>query len=57
MCRLFPGIPIFRGVFFIKSARRECMYGWVKNCIVTCKKKVFFDVKKGLRGILELKDS
>ena len=36
MCRLFPCIPIFRG-FLIKKCKKMCMYGGVKNCIVTCK--------------------
>ena len=35
MYRLFPCIPIFRG-FFIKSAKRMCIYDCVKNRIGTC---------------------
>ena len=41
MCRLFPCIPIFWGVFFIKSAKRMCTCDYVKNRFVTCKKCIF----------------
>ena len=36
MCMLFPCIPIFKGVFFIKSAKRMCIGDYVKNHIGTC---------------------
>ena len=41
MSRLFPCIPIFRGVFFIKSAKRMCICNYVKIRIGTCKKCAF----------------
>ena len=47
MCRLFPCIPIFRGVVFIKKCRKMCMCVGVKNCIVTCEKCIFL-CKKGI---------
>ena len=50
MYRLFPCIPIFRG-FFIKSAKRMCICDYVKNRIGTCKKCVFFSLKKGIREL------
>ena len=35
MYKLFPCIPIFRGVFFIKSAKKMCIYDYVENRIGT----------------------
>ena len=37
MYRLFPCIPIFRGSFFIKSAKKMRIYDYVKNRIGTFK--------------------
>ena len=46
MFRLFPCIPIFRGGggggAFIKKCKKICMSGWVKNCIVTFEKCIFW---------------
>ena len=44
MYRLFPCIPIFSELFSIKSAKRVCICGYVKNRIVICKECEF--VKK-----------
>ena len=41
MCRLFPCIPIFRGVFLLKSVKK-CVCVGVKNHIVTCRKCMFW---------------
>ena len=49
MCRLFPCISIFffgGGGGLIKSVKRMCMYGWVKNWIVTCEKMYFWCEKR-----------
>ena len=35
MYRLVPCIPIFRDFVFIKSAKRMCIYDYVKNGIGT----------------------
>ena len=53
MYRLGPCIPIFRGVFFIKSAKRMCMYEYVKNCIGTYKKCIF-RFEKGYKQAIAL---
>ena len=47
MFRLFPCIPIFRGGEggrgrLLKSVKKICMSGWVKNCIVTFEKCIFW---------------
>ena len=36
MYRLVRCIPIFKGDFFIKSAKRMCVCDYVKNHIGTC---------------------
>ena len=41
ICGLHPCIPIFRGFFLLKSAKKMCMHGFVKNRIVTCGKCIF----------------
>ena len=41
MCRLFPCIPIFNGVFLLKSVKSVCICDYDKNRIVTCEKCVF----------------
>ena len=51
MYRLFPFIPIFRGVFLLKSAKKMRIYDYVKNCIGTFK-NLFFDVKKGYKQVI-----
>ena len=53
MYRLFSCIPIFRGVFLLKSVKKMCMCGCVKNCIVTCEKFIFW-CEKGYEWILAL---
>ena len=35
MCGLFPCTPIFKGFFFIKSAKKMCICDYVKNRIDT----------------------
>ena len=50
MYRLGPCIPIFRGFFFIKSAKRMCIYDYVKNRIGSCE-KCFFRFEKGYKRI------
>ena len=59
MYRLFPCITIFRGAEgggggWLKSVKRMCMCGWVKNCIVTCEKFIFW-CERGYKWILALK--
>ena len=51
MYSLFPCIPIFRMFFSLKSVKKMCMCGWVKNCIVTCEKFIFW-CEKGYEWIL-----
>ena len=51
MCRLFPYIPIFKGVFLVKSVKKMCMCAGVKNHIVTCEKCMFW-CEKGYKWIL-----
>ena len=46
MCRLYPCIPIFRGVFLIKKCKKVFMCVGVKNHIVTCKKCMFWCEKR-----------
>ena len=45
MCRLFPCMSIFRGVFLLKSVKKKkkkmCICDYVKNRIVTCEKCMF----------------
>ena len=53
MCRLFPCIPIFSGVFLIKKCKKMCMCVDVKNHIVTCE-NLYFGEKKGYKLILKL---
>ena len=35
MYRLFPGIPIFKGFFYIKNRKKICICDYVKNYIST----------------------
>ena len=53
MYRLVPCIPVFRGFFFNKSAKRMCICNYVKNCIGTFQ-NLCFDVKKGYKQIIVL---
>ena len=48
MYRLFSFIPIFRGDFLIKSAKRMCICDYIKNRISTLY-NLRFDVKKGYK--------
>ena len=50
MCRLFPCIPIFKGLFLIKNRKIMCIYDYVKNRIVTCE-NLCFGGKKGYKRI------
>ena len=53
MCRLLPCIP-FLGVFFLlKSVKKMCMCGGVKNFIVTSKKCIYYCVG-GYKRIIAL---
>ena len=47
MCMLFPCIPIFRGVFLLKSVKRMCICDYVKIALVLVK-NVFFQFEKGI---------
>ena len=42
MCKLFPSIPIFRGVFLMKKLLKMCICDYVKNHIGTCEKCIFW---------------
>ena len=54
MCRLFPSIPIFEGLFLIKKCKKKCMCGGGWNCILTCEEYVYYcgggDEGLGARG-------
>ena len=52
MYKLFPCIPIFRGGV-IKHAKRMSIRDYVKNCIGTCKKCVFW-FEKGYKRVIAL---
>ena len=51
MCMLFPCIPIFRGVFLLKSVKRMCICDYVKIALVLVK-NAFFRFKKGISKFL-----
>ena len=46
MCRLYPCIPIFRGVFLLKSVKK-CLCVLVSKITLLLVKNVCFGVKKG----------
>ena len=47
MCRLFPCIPIFRGVFLLK-VQKECVYVIMLKIKLVLVKNMFFGLKKGI---------
>ena len=46
MCRLFLYIPILKGFFSIKGVTRMCLWGGIKNYVVTCEKCMFWCEKE-----------
>ena len=47
MCRLFPCLPIFKGVFLLK-VQKKCVYVIMLKIALVLAKNVFFDVEKGI---------
>ena len=41
MCKLFPCIPVFKGLFSIKSVKKMYLCDSIKNRIVTCEKCIY----------------
>ena len=50
MCRLFPCIPSFGGVFFIKKCKKNVCAMGLKNAMLPMK-SVFINVKKGINEL------
>ena len=51
MCRFFPCIPIFKGVFLLK-VQNECVYVIMLKIALVLVKNVFFDVKKAISELM-----
>ena len=47
MCRLFPCLPIFKGVFLLK-VQKKCVYVIMLKIALVLATNVFFDVEKGI---------
>ena len=50
MCRLFPCLPIFKGVFLLKvqKKKKKCVYVIMLKTALELAKNVFFDAEKGI---------
>ena len=51
MCRLFRCVPIFKGIFLLKSVKK-CVYVIMLKIALLLVKNVFFGLNKGISELL-----